>query len=186
MNPYELEIYQKYVYDYTKNRGLSIERILRDVINTEYPIHFDELCRRVSMYYLSASATKKVKDNVRKALFGLSGDYIFDDNFIMPKNAKNRARGNIVHNDYYMQRAFEIFDMNYADNLTKNIEYMVEKRQIKYIYKKELAGIMKKIREKSINIDKFSLYEETAKLLNVRVANNIEYFMKAYDFIDKV
>jgi len=185
MNPYDLDIYYKYSYDYSKLKNIPIEQILKEVIDIEYPIHFDEICRRVSMHYLSMSATKKVKDNVRYALYKLANDYICDDNFYMPKNAKNKARSNIQYNNSYLQEYFEINGIKYA-NLTKDTEYLIEKRQIKYIYKKELANIMKKIREKSINIDKYSLFEETAKVLNLRFSSNILYFEVAYEFIDKI
>lgn len=184
MNPYELEIYCEYQYDYYTKKNMSIEKILQEVINIEYPIHFDEICRRVSMHYLCTTASKKVKENVQYALYKLSGDYICDDDFYMPKNFKNRARGNIGYNNYYL-KDFEFNGVKYkTDNY--NNKYLIKKRQAKYIYKKELASIMKKIKEKSININKESLFEETAKVLGLRLSSNIEYFEIAYKFIDKV
>ena len=44
-NPYELEIYREY-YLNPNNRYITIEKLLDDVINLEYPIHFEEICRK--------------------------------------------------------------------------------------------------------------------------------------------
>lgn len=85
-NPYELEYYIEYQYPYGHS-SKHISQILDDVIKTEYPIHFDEICRRVSMYYLSTSATKKVKESVKYELFKIKNNYFVDNEFYMPLNA---------------------------------------------------------------------------------------------------
>ena len=164
-NPYELEYYTEYKYP-LGGTSKHISQILDDVIKTEYPIHFDEICRRVSMYYLSASATKKVKENVRHELFKIKNNYFVDNEFYMPLNAKMRAR------------------CNYTYNTTYGLNYKV-RRQFKYIYVRELALIMKKIEEKSINIDMNSLFEETARVLNTRTSSNFDKFLEAYNLLHK-
>lgn len=164
-NPYELEFYTEYKYP-LGGTSKHISQILDDVIKTEYPIHFDEICRRVSMYYLSASATKKVKENVRHELFKIKNNYFVDNEFYMPLNAKMRAR------------------CNYTYNTTYGLNYKV-RRQFKYIYVRELALIMKKIEEKSINIDMNSLFEETARVLNTRTSSNFDKFLEAYNLLHK-
>lgn len=185
INPYNLDIYEEYKYDYYKVSHLPIETILKEVIETEYPIHFDEICRRVCMHYLCTTASKKVKDNVQYALNKISNDFIYDDGFYMPKNYHNKARGTIRYNNSYQKEYLYIGNIKY-ENYLKNMKYIIEKRPIKYIYKKELAGIMKKVKENSINIDKNSLFEETAKVLGLRLSSCISNFEDAYTYIDIV
>ena len=182
-NPYGLDIYVKYNFDYDKCKNMPIEKILDDVIKVEYPIHFDEICKRVSMYYLCTSASKKVKENVYIALLNIKNNYIVDENFYMPRDAEIRARCNLEYNNSYGKTYLKIGNCKLYNNC-KDIKFFTFKRPFKYIYKKELALIMKKISEKSINISPQSLFEETAKVLNTRVANNYEKFVEAYKLIN--
>ena len=121
INPYNLDIYEEYKYDYYKVNHLPIETILKEVIETEYPIHFDEICRRVCMHYLCTTATKKVKDNVQYALNKISNDLIYDDGFYMPKNYHNKARGNIRYNNNYQKEYLNIGNIKY-ENYLKNMK----------------------------------------------------------------
>lgn len=178
-NPYELEYYTEYQYNYFSNSG-NISQILDDVIKTEYPIHFDEICRRISMYYNSTSATKKVKESVRYELYNIREKYFIDNEFYMPLDAKMRARCNYSYNNSY-GKDYIIVGNKKINNHIKDIKYLPIKRQIKYIHVREIALIMEKIKQKSINIDMQSLFEETAKVLNTRVSSNYDKFIVAYN-----
>lgn len=176
-NPYELEYYIEYQYAYKIGQpSKHISQILDEVIKTEYPIHFDEICRRVSLYYLSTSATKKVKENVRYELYKIKNNYIVDNEFYMPLNAQIKPRCNYAYKKVYI--GDKVFD-----SYSKNNNFIKIKRQLKYIYIKELALIMEKIEKKSINIDMESLFEETAKVLNTRTSSNFDKFLEAYKFM---
>lgn len=184
-NPYELEYYKEYDFQYDKFKNYPIKKILEDVIQTEYPIHFDEICKRVAMYYLSLSAGKKVKENVRLELLQMKDRYIVDEDFYMPKDMEIKPRCNLMYNNSYGQKYIYIGDRIF-DNYEKDNMYLKRKRPIKYIYVKELALIMKKIEEKSIDIDKQSLYEETAKVLNIRVSSSYYELERAYNILNKL
>ena len=182
-NPYDLELYDEFRYDFNTYKTLSLGKLIDIVIQKEYPIHFDEICRRCAYHLGYTSATKKVKEVIRSELDVNRLKYIVDDDFYMPLNAKIRPRCNLTYFDYSNLN----YHSSFSISALQYIKYVPIKRSLKYVYKKELALIMKIVKSKSIGIDKESLFKETAKVLGCGTSGqNTLYLMAAYSYINEV
>ena len=131
--------------------------VIKHVIQKEYPIHFENLCKRVAPLFGNQKATQKVINSVSQLLNGyLKNEIVQEDDFLSPKN---------------VEFIFVRIPTN-KDNI----------RPIHYISSKELAEAMLSVAKKSYGIKPDDLYIKTAREFgyNRSGANITQAFQKAY------
>jgi very-short-patch-repair endonuclease len=162
-NPYDFECYEEAnVNSVTRppNDVVYVSNVIMFVVNHEYPIHEDLLCKRLACLFGNQKATNRVHDYVKYVLNkGLKNEIQIKDSFYWPKGittAKVRIPG--------------------PQNLV---------RPIKYISTEELAEAMWKIASRSFGIEKDNLFVVTARVFGFnRTGGNITQNMqKALDHL---
>ena len=119
----------------------SAEDIIKNVIEIEQPIHFEELCRRVAPIYGNEKATSKIRNLIN--------------------NAFNTELAGIIkqNNDFVTMVDFDFEHLQVRVPNSK--DYYI--RPIIYISDEELAKAMSIIVQHSFGIDPENLFVETAR-----------------------
>ena len=135
--------------------------VLKFVIQNEYPIHFENLCKRVAPLFGNQKATQKVTESVHRLLNGhLQNEIVKDGDFLSPKNVTT----------IFVRVPME------NSNYTRPIHY------ISYI---ELAEAMLCVAKKSYGIKSEDLFVKTAREFGFnRTGTNItQAFQAAYVYL---
>lgn len=185
-NPYDLDYYKEFKFDYNEHTHRYPKYVLEEIIDTEYPIHFDEICKKSYFSYGYYNCSQEAKECVKRDLNSMvnTGEYICDRDFYMPKDAMIKPRINkrlITEDDCKYLDSYGLYS---TSGIMKSMKYLPITRPIRKIYYKELALAMKKVYNKSVGIDIESLFKETAKTIGC--ANNAEYMLEAFKAIDDV
>ena len=161
-NGYGFEIYNRVnpsAFILNGYRLKSPQDAILEVITTEQPIHFEELCRRVAPLYGRQKATSVVRDEVNHILRNELRRLIIKTNDFVKLAAHNDIKVRVPNpEDYYI-------------------------RTIEYICAEELALAMKTIASHSFGITPDNLVVQTAREFGYkRTSENITYTLKkVYD-----
>lgn len=136
-NWFGFEIYQEADINSVPHRLRSLPNIIEHVVQAEYPIHFELLCRRIAPFLGNQKATKKIRQEVIYGLSKIKDRVIKKGDFLFPKNY-----------DAVVPRVP-------ADGETP--------RAIIYISPDELGVAMLKIISESYGITRESLFQVTAR-----------------------
>ncbi|MBP3886763.1 MAG: DUF559 domain-containing protein, partial [Cellulosilyticum sp.] len=164
-NPYDFEYYEE-ADVYSVNRHQNDTQFLSDavsfVINTEQPIHYELLCKRVACLFGNQKATVKVRNSV---------DYVLANNL--------RKEIGTEEEFYFMKQ-----DRKVVPRIAKQDD---ELRSIKHISTEELGEGMLRIVNKSYGIHKEDLLVATARAFgyNRKGANITQAVEKAYRYLLK-
>ena len=135
--------------------------VLRGVIENEYPIHFENLCKKVAPIYGFQKATQNVKNTILNVLDrDLKNEIVKNGEFISPKNSTD-------------------IPVRVPKLGSENI------RPVNYISNEELAEAMLAIAKKSYGIRPEDLTVKTARIYGFnRTGTNItQAFRDAFDFL---
>jgi len=137
------------------NGYLEVTDCIMQVINTEYPVHYDILCQRMAPLYGNEKATIKIRREVDYGLSKLTDKYLRKGDFLFPTN--------------------------YTDIPIR----MPNERKIQHISTDEIATAMISILKTCVGTTKESLCTETAKVYGFnRIGQNIMNAMDlAYNFL---
>jgi hypothetical protein len=145
------------------NSNIYISNVLKFIINNEYPIHFEYLCKRIAPLLGSQKATQKVRDSISLIIDKyLQKEFVKEDDFLSPITA-------------------EIIFVRVPKENSDTI------RPINYISVKELAEAMLCVARKSYGIQPDNLYVKTAREFgfNRTGANITQAFENAYLYLKK-
>lgn len=158
-NPYHFD---KYTFtnisdiqrDYNDN--IYFKNVLLTIIKTEYPIHFEFICRKVAYLFGNEKVTVKIRRNVQ---------YMIDTDLKYLVMARDEF--------YYPNGVFNVIPKINSD------------RPIEFISKEELAEAMYKIINNCIGVNRESLLQETAKAYGfIHRGNNITNALKnSYEYL---
>ena len=135
--------------------------VIKYVIQNEYPIHFENLCKRVAPLFGNQKATQKVTDSVYRLLSGhLQNEIVKEGDFLSPKN---------------VDTIFVRVPKENSDNI----------RPINYISRPELAEAMLCVARKSYGIKPEDLFIKTSREFgfNRTGANITQAFQEAYIYL---
>ncbi|OEH86837.1 hypothetical protein BHU72_00800 [Desulfuribacillus stibiiarsenatis] len=137
----------------------DLRNIIELVVKTEYPIHFELLCKRVAPVYGNQKATVKIR---REVEYGLS-----------------KMMGNIVRKGDFL------YPVNYESIIPRIPKDSGKIRPIIYISPEELRNAMLIIISQSFGITKQSLFQVTAReyLFNRMGANIVAAFDEAFEIL---
>ncbi|URZ18332.1 DUF3320 domain-containing protein [Clostridium felsineum] len=142
-NPFGFTFYKETnIYEVEKsfNYNKYLSDVIVHVVNNEYPIHFDLLCKRVAALFGNQKVTIKVKKGVKNAI-----DYMLN-NLIEMKS------------DFCWLKGNEDVCVRIPSEKDENI------RPIQYIAKEELSEAMITIIDRSFGIEVNDLLSITAKV----------------------
>lgn len=157
-NPYSFDYYEEAnVYEVKRpsDDTTYLKNVIKHVVQKEYPIHFELLCKRVAGLFGNQKVTVKVRDSV---------NYVID-RYLTDK----------------LERRDDFLWIKGADNIKARVPLSndVGVRTIAHISKEEIAEAMLQIISKSIGITTTDLYLVTARVFGFsRTGGNINYAMQ--------
>lgn len=117
-----IEYQQVNVFDYYSE--LSVEDIIKKVIEIEQPIHFEELCRRVAPLYGNYKVTSRIRNEVQTSFkYHLQGVIKQDNDFITLTGFDNLQVRIPSNSDYYIRPIANISDDELALAMTTIVEH---------------------------------------------------------------
>lgn len=139
LNPYEFCEIESIDYENLwRNEYLNLSDCIMAVINNEYPIHYELLCKKLAFQFGNKKATARVRDKVSYQLERLGSAIIRKGDFLLPVNHKP---------------------------ITPKCN---NERTINYVSIDELAEAMLCIIQLSVGITSVSLHEATARAYGYR------------------
>lgn len=146
-NPYGFE--EKQQTDFSKLRRnkygrFEVSDCIMEIVNQEYPIHYELLCQRIASILDTEKAPLKTRREVDYALRQLGNKIVRKDDFIFPAG-------------------YQVIPVR-----------MPNDRKIQYIHSEELAEAMYRILQTCVGITREKLIAETARVYGInRVGQNI-------------
>ncbi|SDJ82459.1 DUF4011 domain-containing protein [Paenibacillus naphthalenovorans] len=163
-NPYSFDYYEEAnVYEVKRysDDTTYLKNVIKYVVEKEYPIHFELLCKRVARLLGNQKVTVKVRDSVNYVIIKYLTDKLMrKGDFLWIKGAENIKARVPLSND-------------------------VGVRSINHISKEEIAEAMLQIVSKSFGITTNDLYSVTARVFGFsRTGGNISNAMQqACDYL---
>ncbi|WP_353893555.1 DUF3320 domain-containing protein [Proteinivorax hydrogeniformans] len=154
----------------------DICNIIEHVVEYEYPIHFELLCKRIAPFYGNKKATVKIRRQVDSGISKMSRSLIQKGDFLYPKNYESvvpRIPGEDdvvravehISPDELISAMLKIISVSYG--ITKESLFQVTARQ--YGYNRMGSKIQKKLEEAFGNMLEENKVEETEGRVTLKV-----------------